>query len=162
MGVPLVEDELFELGEDMPSDHLCAACNDTLRLCDEIFLLQVVQVYITPEKTHYYPVVNEKGQYSFSPIFLEFDCWEEAEDTLKEFGADIPPAKECAISCEYCGNGIENFETLGLVTLGELHLSRRSPAFSKTEVFKEITSDVQHLCSNCLSTLYHNHLGNWA
>lgn len=136
-----------------PTEHNCASCGEALSYTEEVFLLSVVQAQLIDGRIEYYDVLDDSGDFAYIPYFFEFVCWESIEEDLKDRAKDVPPIvdNQSLLECAACESDIRAWETLGLVSFGELHSSRRTPDGPST-IFTEM-GDKRHVCISCLYTI---------
>lgn len=136
----------------------CQECGCEHQMTDEVFLVRVVQPVVVHGTLHNYDLLEGDGALLHSPIFFCFDCWEQAQEELTEQLEDSPPmlATGGIIECDICHSDVLAGETTGLLELGELHWSRRSPNGAPAVHF-ETSAEGQHLCLACLTLLEENY-----
>lgn len=146
-------DELFKLINK--SEHTCDKCGSSIQYTDEIYMLQVVQPYIQSGQLLFAPVQAEDGDFLYEPCFLEFMCWEEVEEDMREKMEDHPPILDdfAILDCAICESGIRQWEYSGLAVYGELHCSKRSPDGNPTSIFDSQDPSPVVFCIACLKKI---------
>lgn len=146
-----LEDEDEEIAvADIP----CASCGCDVHLTSEIFLARVVSPHMQEGKLIHTDLLTASGNYAHSPLFFDFDCWEELAEALAERCEDVPPISDenGLLLCDYCESDILPNEAVVLVHFGELHWSSRRPNCADTKTFA-VLDDGKHLCTACLHLL---------
>jgi hypothetical protein len=148
-----MDDELYSLINR--TDKECASCGEPIHYTDEVFLLSVVRPIISVEGVLYEMMQAEDGDFLYEPRILSLECWEELEETLREWVADQPPILDprSVLECSACESGIQQGETLGLVQFGEVHCSQRTPDGVPTSIFESYDNDPKNVCIACLRLL---------
>ena len=141
-------------GIDLPAEETgveCAKCLSDLLYTEDIFLVRVVTTTMENKALQYYDIIDTDGNARYSPGFFCYGCWDELLEELKELYEDVPPVKDAAgfMSCDICDCDIREGETIGLLQLGEIHLSARCPNGKLTPKFVPTGQD-QHVCVGCL------------
>lgn len=136
-----------------PTEHSCASCGEAISYTEEVFLLSVVQAQLINGRVEYYDLLDDEGDFAYTPYFFEFSCWESIEEDLRDRAKDVPPIMDelSLTECAACESDIRPWETMGLISFGELHSSQRTPA-GPTTVFADM-GDKHHICIACLYVL---------
>lgn len=156
-----LEDLLDEAGTE------CTACGDQIHFTDEVYLITMVSLTISPEGSVVYePLLAEDDDYLYAPLFAEFVCWENAVDDLRRAIEDSPPysdpyAMKSLVDCSICGGSILLHESLGLATKGEIHCSQRCPDGTAASTFDDQDPDPTVVCLCCMSALNEEHIDLW-
>lgn len=135
----------------------CVSCGDEIVLTDEIFLFHIVHVLPTAAGLQLLDVLEEDGGFRYVPVFWCFDCWEEAQEEVKDQQEDTPPieADGSVAECDICGSDILVGEAFATAAFGELHCSERAPAREYMPRFVHMKGDV-HVCISCLHHMEEN------
>lgn len=150
-------DEAEELEEESEEIHpwllaqgKCAHCEEQMVYAEEAFSLNIVKTQVTAEGLNFLPYILEDNPYK--NCMFDFECWEGAEEELRELKADVPPILDdyAILECDVCECGIREDEVLGLVSHGEVHRSPRDPT---TDTFVAMDDDPLVLCISCLHSL---------
>ena len=135
----------------------CTSCGDELEFTDEVFMFHIVHVLPTQRKLHVVDVLEADGGFRYIPVFWCFDCWEEAQEEVKDQQEDTPPieADGSVAECDICGSDILVGEAFATAAFGELHLSDRAPSREYAAHFVSMKSDT-HICIGCLHHMEEN------
>jgi len=155
------ESELYRI--IMKTEHVCSACADTLCYTDEAVVITVVVPTIQGHEFVYAPAESDDGDFLYEPQFACYECWEDVGNEVAELLENTPPIEEitAVVTCRICKSGICMGELMGLVTMGELQCSQRSPEFSATTIFEPQDPDPTPVCITCLSKLSDEYLDLW-
>ena len=143
------EDEL------LPSGCTCCLCTNDIKLTDEVFLVRIVHPFIIETKLEYFDIVDDQGRYKYSPVFFDFECWEEESEEVQTIQEDVPPieAMDGIILCDICESDICQGEAMGLVQFGEirhyaaellLHTSRAECTSFLSELLVDVEPKVRN------------------
>jgi hypothetical protein len=148
-----------------PTDQVCADCGEAVRFTEEVWLLQVVELHVVGGHLQYTQIIDETDadrDFLFAPYFFDFHCWESLYDDLKEECEDHPPVEDSlsVAECTCCGSSVREGEYTGLFTVGEFHLSRRSPNGMTSGTFVP-NGAPEVLCFYCLYVLNDNFMEMW-
>lgn len=145
------EEEEEDQQEEEESGCFCCQCEDELMMTDEIFLLRVVEAQVANGELQMLDILDQEGDYAYSPAFFCFECWEETQEALQEQLEDTPPLVDPAgsIECDICRSDVLIGETLAVIHFGELHWSERAPNGYYTPKFVEMQKDF-HICISCI------------
>lgn len=139
------------------SGQNCADCGNDLHVTDDVYLIQVVYGGYDEQGNFNHFILQHNGDYQFEPQFFHTSCWEELWEDFASLLEDQPPLIEPSpqlqiAECIGCASSIRANETSGLLSLGALHRSSRSPDGSSTACFapRQETPDMI-----CLACLYH-------
>jgi len=137
------------------SEHSCDKCGDSIQYTDEIYMLQVVQPYIQNGELLFGPVQADDGDFLYEPCFLEFSCWEELEEEMRDELENQPPILDdySILDCAICDSGIRQWEFSGLAVFGEMHCSRRTPEGAPTSTFSAQDPSPTVFCISCLKKI---------
>lgn len=154
--VKAMESSLEELADER-AGICCISCGDELSLTDEIFLFRIMHVVEVSGSLQLVDVLSVAGGYMYEPVFMCFDCWEEAQEEVAEQLEDVPPiAADGGIAeCDICRSDIMPGETFAVSSFGELQWSDRAPNFVYTPRFVPMQKDI-HVCIGCLTHLEEN------
>jgi hypothetical protein len=157
----MADDRASERELVAPTGVKCGQCGEALTLTEEIFELRVVQAELFRGALQHYDVLDDDGDFSYTPYFFEFMCWEQMEEGLRELAEDMPPIEEhgAILECDVCRSDILPLETLGLVRFGELHHSPKNP--DGTAILFESMGSDKHLCISCLHHVNRNGVPYW-
>lgn len=145
------------------SEHSCAFCNEDINAVEEVRLLQVV--YATADPNSFCIIDNDWGEYQHKPCFFCFTCWEDVEEALGEVIEDREPVfrdeTRAVFECNGCTSGIHAWETVGLISFGELRRSHRIPNNESTLIFDECNSTPNVICLSCIQAINHEIIEMW-
>jgi len=155
------DDELFRT--IMKTEHNCSACDDPLCYTDEVVVIKVVAPSFENGLFTYADAEADDGDFLYEPRFADYGCWEDAANEVGELVEDLPPIEDPAavLLCKLCSSGILLGELMGLVTMGELHCSQRSPDIASTTIFEAQDPDPVTICIVCLRKLSDEFLDLW-
>lgn len=158
MGLYGVNPEYVEEAEDEDSEarYSCSICGEAIELADDIYMISVYSVCINPKSVHYEPVLAEDGDYAYEPCYLCEDCEKNMVEDLHGRVEDIPPMEDqyAVIECSTCSSGIRKDESAGIVTLGQLQISGRSPSeIDSSATFQCMESNPRVICISCMNIL---------
>lgn len=144
-------------GKLLSSGCACGLCSNDIKLTDELFLVRIVHPFIVEGELHYFDVLDDHGQYKYTPVFFDFTCWEEEEEEVQLIQEDVPPAQDPTgiILCDICQSDICQGESMGLVQFGEIRFTGRHPNNNASASFVGM-SEPQHLCIACITHLEDN------
>lgn len=147
----------------MQTDHGCAACAETLCFTDEVVVITIVVPTIEGTEFKYAPAEADDGDFLYEPRFCCYECWEDVGNELAELLENTPPIEEitAVTLCKICKSGICMGEITGLVTMGELQCSQRSPDIAATTTFDAQDPDPAVLCVSCMQKLSDQYLDLW-
>jgi len=137
------------------SGHTCGACEEEIKLGQEIFCLRVHRIYENEEGVFLYDQLDCKGEYVYLPYFLCTDCWEEDQEDLANtiYGAVPDKAHPHLRQCDVCMSSVISGELVGLIEFGALHLDERQPDSGERSVLFLPRGEPYYLCTCCLNTL---------
>lgn len=148
----------YEIDDEAEDDeywartHLtCASCKECINYDEEVIAIIVVQaqyIVLPDEETgkprgrvEFYPVLNDDDEdFTYEPLLLHFDCWDETCEEYHELIADEPrirsrsPATDIC-KCSFCNAGIGRMQEFARVVIGEIGISERKeqPTFKESE-----------------------------
>ncbi len=147
------------------SDHICGYCGKDIHTVEEIKLLQVVYATGHQHAVNFLAVSDERGEFQYTPYFFHFMCWEEITESLEEFLDEREPVFDAAgqgtCECTGCTADIRSWETMGLVSFGELRRSNLMPNGESTFYFDECNTKPHTLCISCLKLINDEILEMW-
>jgi len=165
--VPEDEEEEEALPNDWTrSKERCVACDDHLHFTEEIVLLKVMYPAIEGGNEVLKNFVVEDGEnpgdFYYTPLFFEFECWEQTAESLREMVENAPPVRDKheLMRCDFCDCSICENEILGCAYIGELHVSNKLPNGEVTTKFVSIANPY-HVCVGCLVLLNDQELDLW-
>lgn len=138
------------------SQFSCTLCGEAIAYKEEVFVLTVVLAQMTERGVLYSPLLFEDGDFLYEPHFLCFNCCEESLEELHDLLTDVPPLEDeyTIIDCSQCKSGVRAGEVIGLITHGELAVSKRSPnGVNGGSTFEVMDDDPRALCISCLNRL---------
>lgn len=151
------EDEEDEFDPDATNQSCSWPCGDRLPYETEVFLLTVAVCSIQLGSVAYPPALDSEGDFLYEPCFFCFSCWEDIEDEIRTRTRDTPPIADdyAVLECSICCSGIRRDEVLGVIQIGELIRSHRTPDDQVAASFKPNSSEpTDHvLCIVCLNIL---------
>lgn len=155
------ESELYRI--IMKTEHSCAACAETLCYTDEAVVITVVAPTIEAGNFYYAPAESDDGDFLYEPRFCCYECWEDVGNEVAELLENTPPIEEitAVVVCRLCKSGICLGELMGLVTMGELQCSQRSPEIAATTIFDAQDPDPTPVCIACLRRISEEFLDLW-
>ncbi len=113
------------------TDHICADCGNDIMYTEEVVLLQIVQAEIRQGRALFHIIVDpeDNRNFLFEPYYYCFRCWESLYEKLREETKDEPPMIDSVgpLECLCCSSTIREEEYVATFTLGEFHLSSRTP-----------------------------------
>lgn len=156
-----------ELSQAFPAKtgHTCTDCEEAIVYTEEAFLIEVVQPQVIGGQVFLHPIIDENdpdGDFLFQPYFFCFKDWEAHYEELREQTEDEPPVPDTlsVLECACCSSGIREWEYTGKFTLGEFHISRRSPNKVPEPKFQP-NGKPDLLCLYCLSVINDNYIVMW-
>jgi len=149
-----IEEEDEEIEEWLLAQGCCAHCEERMLYAEDSYSLSICSAKVSLLGLLFTPLLLEGDPYK-SRMF-DSDCWEGAEEELRESKADVPPILDnyAILDCGVCECGIREDELLGIVVHGEVHRSQRNPAGeAPSDTFVVMDDDPLILCISCLHTL---------
>jgi hypothetical protein len=133
LDIPQFEEE-DEDGDDSPvwsrTEEVCASCGEAICFTDEVYLVQMAQGQQVPNiGPEIYIVLDDEGDFLYSPHFIHLECWEDITDEVLETVRDMPPetCNDGVLDCCLCASDILAWEFFVTATLGEMEVSDRQP-----------------------------------
>lgn len=160
-----VEEDDFPEGYWLKSNIDCEGCGDFIAFQDETILILIVQSQKLKQLNEYgreeeivqcYPVQNEDGDFAFEPIFLHFECWEDAYEEYSELIADElclgEPKVKGVQQCTFCKEQISEWEPYAWIRLGEITTDARLTGTESS--FKEAEGgSPEPVCMSCMDRI---------
>lgn len=145
------------------SEHTCGNCNKDINSVDEIRLVQVV--YTTTNPDEFCAIENDKGEYQYQPYFFHFGCWEDIQEQLEQLLENQEPVfadeSKAVFECDGCTSDIYAWESIGLLSFGEIRRASRMPNGESTFIFDECNSTPNVICIACLWRINHEIIEMW-
>lgn len=160
------EEEEEEAQEWTMTEKRCEACSDRLHFTEEIVHVGVSHAVSNGSETLIMPFLCDDGQYEgdfyYTPLFFEFDCWEDLAESLRKMVEDAPPVRhpDQLLECNFCECSILEGEIFGTAYVGELHVSKRMPASEPTSTFMTIAKPYI-ICIGCLVLINEHECELW-
>lgn len=143
--------------DDISADIVldCIKCGEPIRLTEELFIFKIARPFVDPTSR-----LVTFHEFDRNGVLLEeaavhcFGCWEEVNEEAQVACDDVPPVTHpnglCI--CDNCGSDINEGETMGLATYGEVHWSSKMPNGIPQHEFEEI-GDSKHICIVCIHNM---------
>jgi len=145
------------------TEETCTTCEEPLRFAEEVAQVGISHAFHNGREVIVIPLLQEEGDYSYEPHFLDFNCFENLGEQLREMVKDAPPIKheEALLYCDYCDCAICEWEIFGTVYLGEIHVSPRKPYGYTIPTFVSSSPDPYVICIGCLLLLNEHEVELW-
>lgn len=153
-----IEEDDEELGLELALD--CAKCGEPIHLTEEIFIFKIVRPIIDRSlgQVHFYETDSTGALLEEAAVHC-FHCWEETNEEATIACEDVPPVThpDGLCTCDNCGSDINEGETMGIATYGEVHWSARCPNGEPEHAFESIGDD-KHICIVCIRNMDLDHI----
>lgn len=152
------EDEDEEDSEELLDATIvlpCIKCDEPIYLTEEIVIFKVVRPYLDPATRQvFFQDCDRRGVLLEEAAVHCFTCWEETNEEADLACEDVPPVThpDGLCTCDNCGSDINEGETMGIATYGEIHWASRCPDGNPTPAFEPL-ADGKHMCIACLTNL---------
>jgi hypothetical protein len=147
----------------MKTEEICPSCAEPIVFTEDVVLLEVVQPRRLDGQLVRFHILDEEGDFLYQPYFIQFSpCWEEIEEWLTEELENEPPMEDTfsEFQCRYCKSGIREWEWCGSITMGEVHVSPRSPTGAREEKFVP-SGESDLICLYCLHVINEGNIELW-
>jgi len=154
---PFEEEDEEEEEEGHPTELVCLHCMERIVTGEDVALFQLVEPWLSKEdgEVKYLILRDDNDEPLVEPVFFDFSCYEELEETIREQLEDEPPNVEThsVLECDYCGDSIRMGERCIAVDIGEVAFSPRTPTLkgvcSPTTTFLAAEGDLWVACLTC-------------
>lgn len=145
--------------------HVCAECQETLIVTDELVLLQIIVPRVNAQgQIEYSPFERADGSYAYEPYFFHSRCWDDLEERLAGLLEDegcspVHDAYSFRV-CDACKSGIRPMEPVAMVSAGELRASKRAPNGEHSAAFATY-EPTRFYCLSCIRAVNDDLLEMW-
>lgn len=132
-----------------PTELLCLNCMEPIAIDEDAALLQLVEPFWdeAEAKIKYMVILDNDGEPQLEPVFLDFHCYEDLVEEVKQMDEDVPPREELgsALTCDFCQSSIRMGEKCLTLQIGEVIRDKR---LSETTSFLA-SAEPDLLCLSC-------------
>lgn len=145
------------------TDRVCAQCGEPLLFTEEVWLLTIVLPHIHENQLLLTPCLDDEGEFLYDPYLVHFSCWEEIEEDLREEVENTPPIVDglAPLRCKICESSIREWELAAAFSLGELHVSKKSPEPTGRGIAFVPSGEPDLVCLYCMHLINEDHLEFW-
>lgn len=131
------------------------SCGDPIPFAEDVYVISMYTAGVSDAGLQYLPLEADDGDYLYEPCYFCKECWMFVMDELREHVRDTPPVFDDYAfgECDTCSSGIRVGELFGLVTLGQIQVSPRSPDAKATGTFTPMSKDPNIICIACMNLL---------
>lgn len=149
--------------EDMDDKHLldsgltCSYDGEAIEYTDLVMVVMMIKPHVVNNQIVYYDLrMEEDGDYLYEPVFFHGKNWDEIEEGLRNYlhGRLTLAVPNAILNCTYCGSGVLEGETTGVVLTGEIHRSQRNPDLEAySNHFEPLNVAPVVICISCMRDL---------